>query len=314
MGMHPNLLSFTIGVIFTASFYSLNTPPSINREEVLAQESANWTNEIHTSYNSARNVLFVLGANCRVTSAWMNLGYLEPGKEFTSYADAAESLIHHFARIAHLSVKDSFMIDVGFGFGDQDFVFTRDYNVKQILGINVAEKEVEVAKYRAVQLGLSDRIHFFQGDAVRMDHAENSSADVVVAVDSALHFFTRYQFFHRAWHVLKRGGRLAMVDQVVKDPVSLQLYRDSILDGNDTEVPYPNLVLEEEYRAQLEQAGFDHVELHEISDFMYAKHARAPPFVTTVAQIYNTNSIETPFFYANGYEFVRFFVTIAFKY
>ena len=108
--------------------------------------------------------------NARYTTLWMNDGYHDPSRgEFTNYPDAAEELARKFAEFAELSEDDQLILDVGFGYGDQCFLWVRDFLVQRVVGINIAATNVQVATKRVRMEGLQDKIELFQGDAVKMD-------------------------------------------------------------------------------------------------------------------------------------------------
>src|SRR5262245_46317707 len=83
---------------------------------------------------------------------WLNLGYWESAR---SYPDAAAALATLVAEAARLDSSDE-LLDVGFGFAEQDLFWIQRYGVKRITGINVTAMQVEHARQRVRERRLED--------------------------------------------------------------------------------------------------------------------------------------------------------------
>jgi hypothetical protein len=64
---------------------------------------------------------------------WLNLGYW---KHANTYPEAAAALACLLADHAELK-RDDALLDVGFGFAEQDFLWLERYGVKHISGVNI---------------------------------------------------------------------------------------------------------------------------------------------------------------------------------
>src|SRR5262249_882866 len=95
---------------------------------------------------------------------WLNLGYWESARE---YPDAAKALATLVAEAAALGPRDE-LLDVGFGFAEQDLFWVKQYGVKRITGVNITPMQVERAKQRVLGLGLQDRIDLKVGSATEL--------------------------------------------------------------------------------------------------------------------------------------------------
>ncbi|MCQ6245747.1 class I SAM-dependent methyltransferase [Streptomyces malaysiensis] len=82
------------------------------------------------------------------------------------------------------------ILDVGFGYGDQDFRWLETCKPEKIVGVNVT-----------------------QGGATALPFPDETF-DKVVALESAFHFSTRDQFFAQAFRVLRPGGLLVTADVI----------------------------------------------------------------------------------------------------
>jgi len=114
----------------------------------------------------------------------------------------------YLANSAKLSHNDE-ILDVGFGFGDQDLQWSKNYNVKKIIGINITPLQVDVAMKRVKKSGLENQIDFQVGSATDIPFQENSF-DKVMALECAFHFNTREKFLKEAFRVLRPGGKIAI--------------------------------------------------------------------------------------------------------
>jgi len=138
---------------------------------------------------------------------WFNLGDWSVAR---TYAEAGIALADRLARAAQLGPGQE-VLDAGFGFGEQDLFWAKRYDLKKIVGLNVTEKQVQFAQYRAGLAGLADRLDLRLGSATEASFPE-ASFDRVVALESAHHFDTRERFFAQAFRVLRPGGRIGLAD------------------------------------------------------------------------------------------------------
>jgi ubiquinone/menaquinone biosynthesis C-methylase UbiE len=128
----------------------------------------------------------------------------------TTLDDACEALAHLAGEKLQLGPDDR-VLDVGFGFGDQDMYWMERFKPRSIVGINITQSQVEHARKRVAARGMSERIDFQLASATKMPFEANSF-DKVIALESAFHFQTRAEFFAEAFRVLRPGGRLVTLD------------------------------------------------------------------------------------------------------
>jgi cytochrome P450/ubiquinone/menaquinone biosynthesis C-methylase UbiE len=194
---------------------------------------------------------------------YLNYGYWGPGCE--NLDDACDLMSDQLAEAAGMREGDR-VLDVGFGYGDQDMYWMETRNPASIAGLNITPVHVEVATERARERGMADRLDLRVGSATDMPFEANSF-DRVVALESAFHFDTRRDFFREAFRVLQPGGVLATADVILRGGRREERVRE--LSAWDGHVPPDNWCDRETYAERLREAGFVDVQIRDISDYVY---------------------------------------------
>ncbi len=206
---------------------------------------------------------------------YLNLGYWERARTIDQ---ACEALARLLAETAGMSPEDD-VLDVGFGFAEQDIFWMERFAPRQILGLNVNCAQVRIARRRVRYRGMSDRIHLLEGSATDM-HLPNASRDVVTALECAFHFQTRADFFAEAFRVLRPGGRLVLADVIRNGPGEDPLHR-RLQDftwskfAQKLAVPEANADDRDGYAAKLQASGFYKVRVTSIREHVFPGWHRA---------------------------------------
>lgn len=200
---------------------------------------------------------------------YLNLGYWKIARTIDDACEAMAMLVAESAGIG----PGSKVIDVGFGFGDQDMLWMERLKPAHITGFNVTRSQVLLGKKRVAERGLSDKIDLREGSATTLP-VPDASFDQVVGVESAFHFDTREAFFHEALRALKSGGRLALADVIRADPHPSRFQqRMQRFNWNffmqKYAVPTANSDDRESYAVKLKAAGFTDVKVESIRDQVY---------------------------------------------
>ena len=193
---------------------------------------------------------------------WLNLGYWEKAQ---TYVGAASAMARLLGDAVALRPEDR-LLDVGFGFAEQDFLWLEEYGVGHITGLNITPMQVERAAARAKERGMSERLELKVGSATETPFADGTFTKVT-ALECAHHFMTREQFFAEAFRVLSPGGRLGLCDGVPQPGQPLNLFTKMVL--RRWASPVENFYDRNEYVAKLQRLGFVNVNVRSIGTYVF---------------------------------------------
>jgi microcystin synthetase protein McyJ len=199
---------------------------------------------------------------------WLNLGYWEKAH---TYPEAAVAMGCLLADAAALGPEDT-VLDVGFGFAEQDFLWVDRYDVKKIVGLNITPMHVERARKRVADRGLESRIDLRLGSATEIPF-DAGSFDKITALECAFHFDPRDKFFSEALRVLRPGGRLAILDGLPAPGQGPPNFVQKLA-LKRWAVPVANYHDRDEYSRRLTATGFVNVTARSIRHYVFTGNAK----------------------------------------
>jgi microcystin synthetase protein McyJ len=193
-------------------------------------------------------------SNCN----YLNLGYWE-NTNVTKIA--CEQMIDKVLSYANIEENQT-VLDVGFGYGDQDIYIATKIPNLTIYGINISDIQVEKAQQQVREKGLSDQIFLEKGDAISLAY-EDHTFDTILAIEAAFHFDTREKFLEEAYRTLKKTGTICLTDCL---PTNKNKNPDFQKNSERFGIPMINQYDITEYIKILKKIGFNSITFLDISD------------------------------------------------
>lgn len=96
------------------------------------------------------------------------------------------------------------VLDVGCGVGGPALNIA-EHSGAHVTGVNIVEKQIAIARERAVERGLADRTTFLVGDAMNLAFPD-ASFDAVYVFEAGCHMPDKGRFYRECARVLQPGG------------------------------------------------------------------------------------------------------------
>lgn len=179
----------------------------------------------------------------------VHLGTWEPGDSLQQAMARTNEIMASRAGLA----RGASVLDVGCGYGATARFLAAAHGCG-VVGINISEKELDLARRRADEEGLADQVTFRYGDFHSVPFPD-ASFDVVWSQEAFLHGVAKQTILEECHRVLRPSGRLVISDLVTRPHMREE----------DRERVYARLRLREmwssdQYLAGLDAAGFTVIE------------------------------------------------------
>lgn len=192
--------------------------------------------------------------------------------------------------------KDVSILDVGCGYGVQDLSWSKLLSEEsKITAVDISETQIASANETRQQQNISDKKLCYETcDAMKLtDKYSAEQFDAVISLESAFHYSDRPKFFKNVHSVLKNDGVFAISDIMLNNAngvfnnLFLKIFSDFL------HIPKQNLIGINEWKQQLQKAGFNIVEYNDITSqtfspyykhfiYTYCKKKGLPECIATV--------------------------------
>ena len=188
---------------------------------------------------------------------------------------------------ATLVGRDARVLDVACGRGESARVLATHFGCR-VVGIDYSEKNVGLANELTEDAGLSDRIHFVQGDAEQLPF-DAGSFDVVICECSLCIFPQLATALGEFQRVLRAGGRVGISDVVMNEVVP-----ESLQDLFGRALCISGALSINGYRNALGAAGFLAIRTRDVSGVLSDMIARIERRVSTIKHFLSEEQLGLP--------------------
>lgn len=160
--------------------------------------------------------------------------------------------------------REHTVVDAGCGVGGTALHVAKHFGCR-VIGLNISEHQIKIARSRAEDAGLSDRVQFTFADCSVALPLPGESVDVIVTIESSCHYADRRNFLSECARILKPGGILTTKDWMAADGIPETDYAASIQPVCDAWF-FKSLETRSSYTGKLRDAGFEILDFVDFSE------------------------------------------------
>lgn len=174
---------------------------------------------------------------------------------------ALENLNRVLADHASVGEGDT-VLDAGCGIAGSA-IWLAENRGADVVGITPVQSQVARGNRNIARRGMRDRARVVRGDYAGMDFADGSF-DVVWALESLCHALSKPRVYQEFFRVLKPGGRL-VIAEYMRDARPLSVSNEKLIKDWLSSWAIPDIDTDEEHGEAAKQAGFDSVEIRDVT-------------------------------------------------
>jgi ubiquinone/menaquinone biosynthesis C-methylase UbiE len=164
---------------------------------------------------------------------------------------------------------NSHLLDVACGSGGPA-MFTAQTVGCRVMGIDVNESGIGIARKLAQALGIQERVRFQSADVSNRLPFDDAIFDAVLSIDAMNHFENRAGLLQEWWRVLRPGGQFVFTDATI---VTGTLSRDEIIDRGRSMGRFL-FTPPGEHERFIQRAGFVDLHVKDVTDTIAAVSKR----------------------------------------
>lgn len=192
----------------------------------------------------------------------LHLGYYD--EDHDEPGPAAMNTMRILSDAAGISAEDS-VLNIGCGAGE-DSVWNARAHGATVVGVNISENQLELARENARKHGVEERCEFRYDDFHELSTVADDSVDVVWGLEALSHSHDRRLALEQAGRVLVDGGRVAFTDIFLRPnavPLSAE-NQERLSQVNDALGIRVGPIAE--FEEQLAATGFTNVTIRNMTD------------------------------------------------
>ena len=174
-------------------------------------------------------------------------------------AQAAINTMRVLSEAADIDSSDR-VLNIGCGAGE-DSVWNARAHGATVVGVNISDRQLELARENTREHGVEDRVTFAHDDFHELATVDDGSVDVVWGLEALSHSPDRRRVLEQARRVLAPGGRVAFTDLFVRPAAVPDEHREDLRDIED------GLGLRlgpiDEFEQVLVDTGFENIEVRD---------------------------------------------------
>jgi len=185
-----------------------------------------------------------------------------------NFIEAAEKANENLVEKLNITEEDT-ILDLGSGFCGLPRYLAKKTPCKNVVALNISEKENEYARAKNQEEGLADKINVIDGDFNNMPFSDNEF-NIMVSQDSMLHSPDYGKLLMECARVLREGGQFVFSDILEKSTLTREEAAKIY-----SRIQVPHLSTFEFYEEKLSEAGFTVKEVQDLGSKNLGKSYQA---------------------------------------